>query len=148
MVTIFIPITVVSTLVGFSVGLACDRVPLPFIFMFMMVFQAVGIGAIANLDIAWMIIPATVGLGVSGGCFGTLTTVVLPRFFGQAHLGAIAGVQMMAIVIASAIGPSLLANVKAVSGSYSGALYACCLFAPVVVALMFFVPSPPTVKTN
>ena len=144
MVTIFIPIAVVSTLVGFSVGLACDRVPLPFIFMFMMVFQAVGIGAIANLDIPWTIVPATVGLGVSGGCFGTLTTVVLPRFFGRAHLGAIAGVQMMAIVIASAIGPSLLANVKAVTGSYSGALYACCLFAPVVVALMFFVPSPPT----
>ncbi|MGB3292899.1 MAG: MFS transporter [Phormidesmis sp.] len=142
MVTIFIPMAVVSTVVGFAVGLACDRLPIRFIFIFMMVGQAAGIAAIANLDIAWMLIPAVVGLGISGGCFGTLTTVVLPRFFGRAHLGAIAGVQMMLVVIASALGPSLLANFKAITGSYSGGLYACCLFAPVVIVLMLFVRSP------
>lgn len=143
MVTIFIPIAMVSTTIGFLVGLACDRVPLPYIFMFMMTFQAIGIAAIAQLGQPWMIVPATVGLGVSSGCFGTLTTVVLPRFFGRAHLGAISGVQMMMIVIASAIGPSLLANVKSVTGSYNGALYFCCLFAPIVIVLMSFVESPP-----
>ncbi len=148
MVTIFIPIAVVSTVVGFGVGLACDRLPIRFIFIFMMVGQAMGIAAIANLDIAWMLIPAVIGLGISGGCFGTLTTVVLPRFFGRAHLGAIAGVQMMLIVIASAIGPSLLANFKAITGSYSGGLYACCLFAPVVIVLMLFVRSPAEVEAT
>lgn len=68
-----------------------------------------------------MLILAVIGLGISGGCFGTLTTVVLPRFFGRAHLGAISGVQMMLTDIASAIGPlpSLLANFKAITGSYS-----------------------------
>lgn len=142
MVTIFVPIAVVSTAVGFVVGLACDRVRLQTIFMFMMVGQAMGIGAIANLNIPWMIIPAALGLGISGGCFGTLTTVVLPRFFGRAHLGAISGVQMMAIVIASAIGPSMLANVQTVTGSYRGGLYACCLFAPIVIALMFVIQPP------
>lgn len=49
MVTIFIPMAVVSTVVGFVVGLACDRLPIPFIFIFMMVGQAIGIAAIANL---------------------------------------------------------------------------------------------------
>ena len=151
MVRIFIPIALVSTTVGFIVGLVCDRVRLQFIFMFMMVFQAMGIAAIANLSVPWMIVPATLGLGVSGGCFGTLTTVVLPRFFGRAHLGAISGVQMMIVVIGSAIGPSLLANVEAATGSYSRALYACCLFAPVVIGLMVFVRSPaapPAVATD
>ena len=143
-VNIFVPIAVVSTTVGFIVGLVCNRVRLQFIFMFMMVFQAMGIAAIANLSTPGMIVPATLGLGVSGGCFGTLTTVVLPRFFGRAHLGAISGVQMMAVVIGSAIGPSLLANVEAVTGSYAGALYACCLFAPVVIVMMVFVRSPTT----
>lgn len=142
MVRIFIPIALVSTTVGFIVGLVCDRIRLQFIFMFMMTFQAMGIAAIANLSIPWMIVPATLGLGVSGGCFGTLTTVVLPRFFGRAHLGAISGVQMMIVVIGSAIGPSLLANVEAATGSYSRALYACCVFAPVVIGLMIFVRSP------
>lgn len=142
MVAIFIPISIVSTTVGFLVGIACDRVRLQFIFMFMMVGQAVGISAIANLNIPGMIIPATVGLGISGGCFGTLTAVVLPRFFGRLHLGAISGVQMMAIVIASAIGPSMLANVQTVTGSYRGGLYACCLFAPVVIVLMLIIQPP------
>ena len=142
MVRIFVPIAVVSTAVGYGVGLACDRVRIQALFIFMMVFQAMGIAAIANLDTAWMIVPAIVGLGVSGGCFGTLSTVVLPRFFGRKHLGAIAGVQMMAIVIASALGPSLLANSKVVTGSYGSGLYACCLFAPVVVILMFAITPP------
>ncbi|MEL6605600.1 MAG: MFS transporter [Cyanobacteria bacterium J06614_10] len=142
MVRIFLPISVVSTAVGYGVGIACDRIRIQLIFMFMMVAQAMGIAAIANLNVSGMIVPAVVGLGISGGCFGTLTAVVLPRFFGRAHLGAISGVQMMAIVIASAIGPSLLANSKSLTGSYGSGLYACCLFAPVVVALMLFVRAP------
>ncbi|MGD1896395.1 MAG: MFS transporter [Phormidesmis sp.] len=147
-VRIFVPIAVVSTAVGYGVGLACDRVRIQYLFIFMMTFQAIGIAAIANLDTIGMIVPAVVGLGVSGGCFGTLSTVVLPRFFGRKHLGAIAGVQMMAIVIASALGPSLLANSQSVTGSYTSGLYACCLFAPIVVMLMVFVRSPNVEKTS
>ncbi|MEN8444241.1 MAG: MFS transporter, partial [Cyanobacteria bacterium J06555_13] len=58
------------------------------------------------------------------------------------HLGAIAGVQMMAIVIASALGPSILAISKSITGSYASGLYACCLFAPVVILSMLFVKTP------
>lgn len=148
MVTIFVPIAVVSTMVGFLVGLASDRIRLQYIFMFMMVGQAVGISAIANLDISGLYLPAVIGLGISGGCFGTLTSVVLPRFFGRAHLGAVSGVQMMAIVIASAIGPSMLANVQSITGSYQGGLYACCLFAPIVIALMFIIRPPDIQQTS
>jgi len=146
MVRIFVPIAVVSTAVGYGVGIACDRVRIQYLFIFMMVFQAVGIAAIANLNTAWMIVPAVAGLGVSGGCFGTLSTVVLPKFFGRKHLGAIAGVQMMAIVIASALGPALLARSESVTGSYASGLYACCLFAPAVVVLMLIVRSPDVKK--
>ncbi|MEO1622148.1 MAG: MFS transporter [Cyanobacteria bacterium J06632_3] len=142
MVRIFVPIAVVSTAVGYGVGLACDRIRIQYIFMFMMTFQSIGIAALANLSIPWMIVPTVVGLGISGGCFGTLSSVVLPKFFGRAHLGAISGVQMMAIVIASALGPSWLANSKSLTGSYIGGLYACCLFAPVVIGLMLFVKTP------
>ncbi|MEL6552286.1 MAG: MFS transporter [Cyanobacteria bacterium J06621_11] len=141
MVKIFVPIAVVSTAVGYGIGVACDRIRIQYLFIFMMVFQAIGIAAIANLNITGFIIPTVVGLGVSGGCFGTLSTVVLPRFFGRKHLGAIAGVQMMAIVIASALGPSLLANSKSITGSYISGLYICCLFAPVVIVLMTIVKS-------
>lgn len=65
-----------------------------------------------------------------------------PIFYGRIILGAIASVQMMLIVVASALGPSLLANSKAVTRSYISRLYACCLFAPVVIGLMVFVRPP------
>jgi hypothetical protein len=35
-----------STAVGYGVGLACDRVRIQHIFIFMMVFQAIGIAAV------------------------------------------------------------------------------------------------------
>ncbi|MEL7141919.1 MAG: MFS transporter, partial [Cyanobacteria bacterium J06573_11] len=133
---------VVSTVVGFGMGFACDFVRIQYLFTAMMVGQAIGIASLANLDMAGLFWPAVIGLGISGGSFGTLSTVVLPRFFGRKHLGAIAGVQMMAIVIASALGPSLLAAFKSVTGSYEGGLYACCLFAPVVIGLMCLVQVP------
>ncbi|MGC1310513.1 MAG: MFS transporter [Phormidesmis sp.] len=155
-VKIFVPNAIVSTAVGFTVGLLCDGGSTPtknhnrlrLIFTVMMIFQAVGIAAFANLNQPGMFAAAVVGLGVSMGCFSTLTTVVLPRFFGRAHLGAIAGVQMMIIVIGSAIGPSLLANFEAVTGSYRGGLYTCCLFAPVVIGMLLFVRSPPSLLQN
>ncbi len=75
----------------------------------MMVAEATGIFGMAHLDSSVLRILAVVGLGISGGCFGTLSTVTMLRYFGRLHLGAIAGVEMMTLVMASAVGPSLLA---------------------------------------
>ncbi|WP_391540782.1 MFS transporter [Halomicronema hongdechloris] len=91
----------------------------------MMIFEAIGIASMAHLDIEPLRLVAIAGLGVSGGCFGTLSTVTMPRYFGRQHLGAIAGVEMMTLVIASAIGPSLLALFNNWFGSYQLGLYLC-----------------------
>ena len=53
-----------------------------------------------------------------------LTVAALPTYFGRAHLGAIQGAMMMVVVIASALGPALLAAVKASFGSYAPGLHA------------------------
>jgi uncharacterized membrane protein len=73
----------------------------------MMVAEAVGIFGMAYLDSSTLRMLAVVGLGISGGCFSTLSTVTMPRYFGRLHPGAIAAVQMITLVIGSAIGPSL-----------------------------------------
>ena len=103
MVKIFIPIAVISTSGWLRRRNGLRSHPAALHFYLYDAGAGDGIAAIANLDRPGMLIPAALGLGISGGCFGTLTTVVLPRFFGRAHLGAIAGVQMMMIVIASAL---------------------------------------------
>jgi len=135
-VALFLPIAGFSTLVGYVIGIASDRMSLRLLFIGMMVFESIGIAGFAHLDSLPLRTMAIVGLGVSGGCFGTLSTVAMPRYFGRQHLGAIAGVEMMTLVIASAIGPSLLASFNLLFGSYRLGLYLCAALPLTVIALL------------
>jgi len=58
------------------------------------------------------------GLGISGGCFGSLSAIVYPRFFGRSHLGAINGSFMTTLVVASAVGPRMLSLAEWLLGAY------------------------------
>ncbi len=141
-VALFIPIALVSTVMGSLMGLAADRIRLQFLFMGMMTALGIGIASMANLDIVALRGFAIAGLGSSGGCFGTLSAVALPRFFGRTHLGAISGVQMMSIVFASAVGPSWMAFSKDYLGSYQMGLYSFCIFPPIILLLNLVAPNP------
>ncbi|MEO0405775.1 MAG: MFS transporter [Cyanobacteria bacterium P01_A01_bin.135] len=141
-VALFLPIAGVSTLVGWLVGIASDRVALQRLFLTMMVLEAAGILGMAHLESLPLRLVAIAGLGCSGGCFGTLSTVTMPRYFGRRHLGAIAGVEMMTLVIASAIGPSLLALFDSLFGSYRLGLYVCAALPLVIVVLLVPMENP------
>ena len=86
--------------------------------------QALGYASTTALDTPVGFALAVLGLGVAGGFFGPLSSVALPRFFGRLHLGAIAGVQSMMMVIGSALGPSALALSHDFAGGYAPGLYA------------------------
>ncbi len=135
-VALFLPIAGFSTVTGYLVGMASDRTQLRLLFIAMMVFEAIGIVGMAHLDSLPLRIVAIVGLGLSGGCFGTLSTVTMPRYFGRQNLGAISGVEMMTLVIASAIGPSLLALFNVVFGSYRLGLYVCAALPLALIVLL------------
>ncbi|MEO1070198.1 MAG: MFS transporter, partial [Cyanobacteria bacterium J06638_6] len=134
--------TVEKMVTGYLVGMVSDRTQLRQLFIAMMVFESVGIVGMAHLDNGWLRLLTVGGLGISGGCFGTLSTVTMPRFFGRLHLGAIAGVQMMTLVIASAIGPSLLATFNALFGSYRLGLYVCAAIPLGVIFLLVPAENP------
>jgi len=115
---IFLPITLISVPTGIVMGLAVDRFPMRFLLMAMMVGQVLMFGLAPRLGdpvLYWLCIA---GWGFSGGFYGPLSVAAIPNFFGRTHLGAISGVMMMVIVIASALGPAVLATVKATFGSY------------------------------
>ena len=82
------------------------------------------------------------GLGLSGGCFGPLSAVALPRFFGRLHLGSIGSAMMMWIVWGSAIGPTALALSRDGLGSYALALHLCAAASVVSIALALLAPTP------
>lgn len=136
-VAIFLPMAVVSTCVGLLGGLLADRARIRTLLVIMMAAQMAGVLAASDLDSYFYV--AVLGLGISGGLFSPISTVAFPRFFGRKHLGAIAGLEMMCLVVASALGPSLLAASRTYLGSYTPALLACLALpaTAIVMALSF-----------
>lgn len=134
-VAIFLPMAMVSTATGYLTGLATDRWPIERVVVVMLLCQALGFAAAT-----WFAQPLgrsgmIAGLGGAGGCFGTLITVGPPRYFGRRHLGAIGGIVMSALVIASAIGPMIFAAVVDATGTYDAALWGCLVPVAVLVLL-------------
>ena len=76
-----------------------------------------------------------IGNGIASGGFVSLTGIVFPRFYGRLHLGAISGMNMSAMVIASGLGPLAFGLCQHFSGSYRGILVAS-VFVPTLLALL------------
>lgn len=139
-VHLFLPMAAVSVVAAVVGGTLGDRIPVRVLLVAMMLGLSLGIVGAADLGHRRTLL--IVGLGVSGGLFSPTSSIAYPRFFGRRHLGAIVGVEMMSLVIASAIGPSLLAISRAAYASYRPALYAS-LALPllgIVLSLTFRVP--------
>lgn len=122
-VRIFLPIAVVSVPVTLIGGWMVDRWSPLLIGLAMSVAQLVMYLAVPELDRPVGLVLTVAGWGFAQGCFAPLTSAAIPKLFGRRHLGAIAGVQMAAMVVGSAIGPALFALVKSMSGGYRYALW-------------------------
>jgi len=118
--------------------MAADRIALKWLVMAMAVFQALGFVGMAQLGEPLFRIGAIAGWGISQGFFGPLTTIAVPKLFGRAHLGAIAGVQMSSLVLGSAFGPALLAASQRYFGGYAAGLYASCVLSIAVLCVAAF----------
>ncbi len=125
-VRIFIPIAIISVPVTLIVGWLIDRVSPLLVAVAMCVAQLVMYLTISHLDTTVWFVLAAGAWGISQGCASLLTSAAVPRLFGRRHLGAIAGVQMSAMVIGSAVGPALFALMKSLTDSYESALWVSC----------------------
>jgi OFA family oxalate/formate antiporter-like MFS transporter len=76
-----------------------------------------------------------VGNGIASGGFVCLSGIFLPRFFGRRHLGAISGINMACMVVASGMGPLLFGLCENLSGSYRFVLVTS-VGAPVALAIL------------
>ncbi|WP_010584544.1 MFS transporter [Schlesneria paludicola] len=83
-----------------------------------------------------------VAMGVAGGMVTVLFFTIWAQLFGQAHLGRIQSVAQMLTVIASALGPVVLAEIKVRHGSYLPAIISLGLIAAVVAVTIPLIPIP------
>lgn len=122
-VRIFVPIAFVSVPVTLLGGWLVDRIPSIVVAAAMSAAQIVMYVAVSFLDRPSIAVIGVLAWGIAAGCYAPLTSAALPALFGRRYLGAIAGCQMSAMVIGSAIGPALFALVEATTGSYRPALW-------------------------
>lgn len=106
---VFIVMSFVGITTRFIASWLTDRtkLKLKWLLLVMMTTQILGtVGVLKFADnTGWGM--TALGYGITGGIWGIIFSVALPRFFGREHLGAISGLTMSICVIASAVGPWL-----------------------------------------
>jgi len=141
----FLPQVLGSTLAALGFGIIADRVGSRYL-----PAAAIGLLAIAHVFGAAAgpgirVITYAIVLGAAGGAVRTVTSTLLPAWFGTAHLGSIQGSLSLLNAGATAIGPVTLALLEGWIGSYPPAILGLALIP--LVALLFSL-LPPFPKSN
>jgi len=123
--SLFIPSAVLSVLTTILCGVLSVRTRLKWLLLGMNLAAVTGTLSLNALESDAGVAAFVVGNGITGGCFVSLMGLGWPRYFGRKQLGAIAGLSMSSIVIASAVGPWLFALSRGWTGSYAPIVWIC-----------------------
>jgi MFS family permease len=83
-----------------------------------------------------------IGLGISGGVVTVVFFACWPKLYGRRHLGKIQGTAQALIVLASAVGPYILAIGERTSGAFGPLLIAMAIAVAVLAVAAMRVPAP------
>jgi len=133
--SLFVPIAATSVLTNLVFGAINARLRLKWLLLVMNLGCLSATLGMLFLDKPGGVPAYVIGNGIASGGFVSLTGIVFPRFYGRLHLGAISGVNMSAMVIASGLGPLAFGLCQQFSGSYRGILVAS-VFVPTLLALL------------
>ncbi|MDH3471721.1 MAG: MFS transporter, partial [Acidimicrobiia bacterium] len=144
--TMFLPQVVGAILAGMVVGVLSDRVRVRFLLAASMALMMMALLLIQVVEPGWQVVLYAVTLGAASGAQRPLAATVLPRWFGLANIGAIAGVSTFIGVGASAVGPVALSVMRSATSGYSSValLLAVIPLAVGVASLALARSNPPT----
>jgi MFS family permease len=80
---------------------------------------ALGVAALPHVSTFMHVMVWAIAMGLGGGLVMVLFFSVWPRVYGRKHLGRIQGAAQAMTVVASAVGPLLLAWCVELTGSYA-----------------------------
>ena len=114
-------VTAITALAGnFGGGWLATRMSLPNLLAISLFVLAAGLAALPHVTTIAQVMAWATAMGLGGGLVMVLFFSVWPRVYGRAHLGRIQGAAQAMTVLASAIGPLMLAWCVEWTGSYSG----------------------------
>jgi MFS family permease len=126
-------ITAITGLAGnFAAGAWAERGSLRAVLVTAMLVLGGGLAALPHLTTNAHVVLQAVAMGIAGGFVMVVFFSFWGRTYGDAHLGRIQGAAQVMTVLASALGPLLLAWCVESTGSYAAAFYA---LAATVIAL-------------
>jgi MFS family permease len=116
--------TAIAGLAGnFAAGAWADRGSLRRILVIALVLLTGALIALPHVSTMTHVMAQAIAMGVSGGFVMVVFFSFWGRAYGRTHLGRIQGVAQSLTVLASAVGPLLLAWCARVTGSYAAAFY-------------------------
>jgi MFS family permease len=138
-------VTAVTALAGnFFGGWLAGRVPLGRLLAVSLCVLTAGLAALPYVTTEVHVMAWAVAMGLGGGLVMVLFFSVWPRVFGRRHLGRIQGTAQALTVLASALGPLLLAWCIELTGSYRGMfqVLAAVIAVAALAALLVRIPAP------
>jgi MFS family permease len=136
-------VTAITGLAGnFAAGARAERGSLRSVLVAAMAVLGGALAALPHVSLTWHVMLQAAAMGIAGGFVMVVFFSFWGRVYGQTHLGRIQGAAQVMTVIASALGPLVLAWCVESTGSYAVAFYG---LAAAVVALglaAFVVPIP------
>ena len=113
-------VSAMTALIGnFLGGWLASKIPLARLMAIALFILATGVAALPHLSSLATVITWAVAMGLGGGIVMVLFFSVWPAVFGRRHLGQIQGIAQAMTVLASAVGPLLLAWCVDATGSYA-----------------------------
>ena len=117
-------VTAITALAGnFAAGAWADRGSLRHVLVVALVLLTCALAALPHVSTSAHVMAQAVAMGIAGGFVMVVFFSFWGKAFGRTHLGRIQGAAQALTVVASAIGPLLLAWCAERTGSYAGAFY-------------------------
>ncbi|HJU42845.1 MAG TPA: MFS transporter [Vicinamibacterales bacterium] len=114
-------VTAMTALIGnFGGGWLATRMSMAGLLAISLFVLALGLGALPHVTTIVHVMLWAVAMGLGGGLVMVLFFSVWPRVYGRRHLGRIQGAAQALTVVASAIGPLMLAWCVELTGTYTG----------------------------
>lgn len=137
---------IVALLGNFGGGAALRRISQRALLIAAMTLLGAGLLALPAITSQAGVMAYAASMGVAGGFVMVVFFSFWGAAYGRAHLGRIQGAAQILTVLASAVGPLLLAQAVAWTGSYATAFHvlAAIVFALAAAALVVRVPAPIT----
>ena len=136
-------VTAITGLAGnFAAGAIADRGSLRHVLIAALVLLTGGLAALARVVTVEQVMVQAVVMGLAGGFVMVVFFSFWGKAYGRGHLGRIQGAAQGMTVLASAVGPLMLALWVDVTGSYASAFYALAVIVAALAAAAAVVRMP------